>query len=84
MAMNIKNPEAQRLAQEVAALTGETLTAAILISLREKLERMQRTNKPGLASELVAIGEDCARHMKQPYLSVDHGDLLYDELGLPK
>jgi prevent-host-death family protein len=33
---------------------------------------------------LLAIGRDCAAHMKEPYLSIDHADLLYDERGLPR
>lgn len=40
MALNIKNDEAERLAAEVAALTGETKTRAILVSLRERRERL--------------------------------------------
>ncbi len=41
MALNIKNAEAERLAEEVAALTGETKTRAITIALRERRERLR-------------------------------------------
>ena len=37
MALSIKDPEADRLAREVAKATGETLTAAVVQSLRERL-----------------------------------------------
>jgi antitoxin VapB len=37
-----------------------------------------------LADRLVAIGRDCAAHLKEPYKSADHGDLLYDKDGLPR
>ncbi len=37
-----------------------------------------------LAERLLKIGKDCAAHLKEPFLTVDHGDLLYDEQGLPK
>jgi antitoxin VapB len=37
-----------------------------------------------LSDRLLKIGEDCAAHLKEPFRSVDHGDLLYDERGLPK
>lgn len=37
-----------------------------------------------LALCLLAIGRDCATRLKEPYRSADHGDLLYDELGLPR
>jgi len=38
----------------------------------------------GLAERLLAIGRDCAVHLKEPYRSADHGELLYDEQGLPR
>jgi prevent-host-death family protein len=37
-----------------------------------------------LALRLIAIGRDCAAHLKEPYRSIDHADLLYDERGLPR
>ncbi|MCA1672325.1 MAG: type II toxin-antitoxin system VapB family antitoxin, partial [Actinobacteria bacterium] len=40
MALNIKDPETERLATEVAALAGETKTAAVRVALRERLERL--------------------------------------------
>ena len=84
MGMNIKNPEAQRLAQDLAALTGESLTAAVIEALRERLDRIRRERGEGLAARLIAIGRDCAPRLKEPYRSSEHGDLLYDERGLPK
>ena len=32
----------------------------------------------------LAIGKDCAARLKEPFRSADHGDLLYDERGLPR
>jgi antitoxin VapB len=40
MALNIKDPEAERLAAEVAALTGESKTRAIKVALRERRDRL--------------------------------------------
>jgi hypothetical protein len=37
-----------------------------------------------VAAELLTIGRRCAAHMPQPATSSDHGDLLYDDYGLPK
>lgn len=37
-----------------------------------------------MAERLLAIGRDNARHLREPYRSMDHGDLLYDQSGLPK
>jgi hypothetical protein len=30
------------------------------------------------------IGKDCVAHLKEPFRSPDHGDLLYDEKGMPR
>ena len=40
MALNIKDPETERLAREVAAMTGESKTGAIRTALRERRERL--------------------------------------------
>lgn len=40
MALNIKDPETERLAAEVAALAGETKTRAIMIALSERRSRL--------------------------------------------
>ena len=84
MTLNIKNEETHRLARELAALTGESMTAAITAAVRERLERVQRDSGAGLAARLLAIGRDCAPRLKEPYRTVQHGDLLYDERGLPQ
>jgi antitoxin VapB len=85
MSMNIKNEETHRLARELAELAGESLTEAVTQAVRERLERLENEReREALVQRILEIGRDCARHMKEPFLSTDHGDLLYDELGLPK
>jgi antitoxin VapB len=84
MSLNLKNEETNRLAHELAGLTGETLTTAVTVAVRERLERLQQSKRGALSDRLLKIGKDCAAHLKEPFLSVDHGDLLYDEKGLPK
>lgn len=71
------------MARELAALTGENLTAAVSVALRERLDRVHQQNA-SLADRLLAIGRDCAAHMKEPYRSIAHGELLYDDRGLPR
>jgi antitoxin VapB len=83
MTLNIKNPEAHRLAQELAALTGESMAAAVTESVRERLARVRQQREP-LAARLLAIGKDCAAHLKEPARSIDHADLLYGADGLPR
>lgn len=84
MALNIKNEETQKLARELARSTGEGITAAITHALRERLERIRGQRGPELSEELLKIGKDCAARLKEPYRSVDHGELLYNEKGLPR
>jgi len=82
MNLNIKNGEAYELAHSLAELTGKSMTQVVTEALRDSLNRIQP--KEARVEALLAIGRDCAKHMSEPYLSVDHGELLYDELGLPK
>lgn len=41
MALSIKAADADRLARALAALTGETMTEAVIVALRERLAREQ-------------------------------------------
>jgi antitoxin VapB len=40
MALNIKDPETERLAAEVAAITGESKTRAVKVALQERRQRL--------------------------------------------
>lgn len=82
MTLNIKDPEAHRLARAIARATGETMTRAVTEALRERYERLQRRNSDALAADIRAIAKRAAVHITRPYL--DHAELLYDEHGLPK
>ncbi|MFZ1892716.1 MAG: type II toxin-antitoxin system VapB family antitoxin [Rhodoplanes sp.] len=84
MSLNIKNKEAHQLAEELARLTGESLTTAVTTAVRERLDRVRRSQGGSLSDRLLAIGKDCAGRLQEPYRSADHGDLLYDERGLPR
>jgi antitoxin VapB len=84
MSLNIKNPRTHKLAQELAEITGETLTGAVTEAVRERLERLQRNDAPSLADRLLVIGRDCATRLPEPYRSADHADLLYGADGLPR
>jgi len=82
--MNIKNPEAHRLASELSDLTGESLTGAVTESLRERLERMRGEQRRGIASALLLIGRDVASRLPDELRAADPDELLYDEDGLPR
>ena len=78
MGLNIKNEEAHRLARELARVTGESMTVAVTKAIRERLERIRTVER------VLKIARECAPLWKEPFRTVDHGDLLYDEKGLPK
>ena len=85
MSINIKNEETCRLANDLAQLTGETMTGAITVALRERLarERSERSAEARV-KRLLAIGKRCAAMLRDGPSAVEHGDFLYDERGLPK
>lgn len=84
MGLNIKNPNTYKLVEELAGLTGENMTEAVTEAVRERLDRLRRQRGAGLADRLLQIGKDCAPRLKEPFRSIDHGDLLYDDKGLPR
>jgi len=84
MALNIKNKETCALVEELAELTGRNLTDAITHAVREDLKRTKHRNKAGVAEKLMKIARESAPLWKEPFKSTPHGDLLYDEKGLPK
>jgi antitoxin VapB len=53
MALNIKDPETERLAGEVAALTGESKTRAIRVALQERKQRLGFRVKKRTRKELM-------------------------------
>ena len=78
----IKNEETCRLAEELARLTCKTVTGAIAVAIRERLERERE-----IAERLRRMREISKRVSSQlgPGPSaVEHGDFLYDERGLPR
>ena len=82
MGLNIKNETVERLAREVAAQTGESLTSAIQHALEERLARLR--SDEDFALKKARVREILARSGPTPSgLTSDHSD-LYDELGLPK
>jgi antitoxin VapB len=83
MSLNIKNPETHKLARELAELTGESMSDAVTVAVRERRDRALAERSGGLAALMLEIGQDCAGRLPEPVLSIDHGEMLYDEHGLP-
>ena len=83
MPLNIRNPEAERLAAELARRTGESKTDAVIVALRERLERVRRARRHRrLADELTDIAAHCASLPVRDGRSTDE-ILGYDDRGLP-
>jgi antitoxin VapB len=87
MALSIKSPEAERLARRLASATGESVTGAITTAVRERLERIEAGSTEASlrrTERLTAIAADAAPRWTASLREADHGDLLYDERGLPR
>lgn len=84
MALNIKHPEADRLARELSRATGESVTQAVIRALRDRLASIAgRRARLGLRADVERIQ---ARVAALPRLQPGSDDDLlgYDERGLPK
>jgi antitoxin VapB len=81
MQINIKSREARELADEITKRTGETMTEVITKALRDRLAKLTLDERKAVVD---AIIEDMRGRWTEPLKSMDHGDLLYDKMGLPK
>ncbi len=84
MSLNVKHPDAHRLARELADVTGETLTEAVTVALRERLARERTARDDTLVARALSIGRDCAQRMREPFATGDPAEILHDEAGLPR
>ncbi len=82
MALNIKNEDTQRLSRELANLTGETVTTAVTVAVRERLERVhaRRDTPERRAARILELGRLISTAMPMATLTIDD---LYDDEGLP-
>jgi antitoxin VapB len=84
MAISIKSIETERLAREIAAKTGESLTGTIQKALEERLERLKNNRRSqALGLQL----DDILRRVDEmPDLDSRTPDEIigYDEDGLPR
>jgi len=84
-ALNIKNEETVRLAKELAAIEGKSLTTVVTEALREKLDRER---VPQINEERIQYWIDYGKRVRETadpeWLTHDQiADLYDDELGLP-
>lgn len=83
MALNIKDQTADRLARELAAETGESITVAVTAAVRERLERLRgAVPREQRLQALTAIAERSAARRVHDHRSADE-ILGYGPSGLP-
>ncbi len=81
MALSVKNEEADRLARQLAETTGESITEAVLVALRERLEREKKQR--GVGRRLARMAEELAGYPVLDHRGADE-ILGFDERGLPR
>jgi antitoxin VapB len=82
MALSIKSDEADQLARELAAETGETLTEAVVIALRERLDREHARHGASMRMQLARLAADVAALPVADRRTPE--DIIgYDDAGLP-
>ena len=82
MALSIKNPEVERLARELAAKTGESITDAVMVALRDRMDRETSSARDRRIERLLEIGREGARLPKLGDRTANE-IIGYDEHGLP-
>ncbi len=85
MSLNIKNPQAHQLAHELATLTGESLTTAVILALENRLRDEKEKRQPKSKSErILEFAKRFSEAPGEPFHSSDHATMLYGDDGLPK
>lgn len=85
MSLTINDHEVYGLARELAQLTGQSITNVVRNALqreRNRIEHLQQRERR--TEELLAIAQNCAAHIRQPVTAANHGDMLYDNTGMPQ
>ena len=83
MALSIKSDEADRLARELAAETGETLTEAVETALRERLDREHARHAASMRTRLARLAADVAA-MRVADDRTPEEIIGYGDTGLPR
>jgi hypothetical protein len=86
MALQIEAPETIRVIEDLARRTGESDETAVHVAVLERLARLRTPEEEAARREEVyALVHEIAGYFREaPDMITDHGELLYDENGLPK
>jgi antitoxin VapB len=83
MALRIKSGEADRLARELAAETGETLTEVVEVALRERLDREHARHAASMRTRLARLAAGVAA-LRVANAQTPEEIIGYDDAGLPR
>jgi antitoxin VapB len=80
--LNIKSEDGYRLATELSVLTGESLTNAVTIALRERLDRERRQrDRAAKLARLTALAAEIRASLR---LQPEEETLLHDPAARPR
>jgi antitoxin VapB len=82
MALSVKNPLADQLARELTAVTGESITDAVVIALQERLERVRGRRAATTRRRITALVAEARSYPVVDSRSAEQ-ILGYDDEGLP-
>lgn len=83
MAFNIKNEETLQRARQIAAQTGESIATVIDEAVAERARKLGVVDEELVARILRRTNRIAAR-LSPEVKALDHGNYLYDDLGMPK
>jgi hypothetical protein len=83
MAFNIKNEETLQRARQIAAQTGESIATVIDEAVAERARKLGVVDEELVARILRRTNRIAAR-LSPEVKALDHGEYLYDDLGMPK
>jgi antitoxin VapB len=85
MTLSLKNNETEQLVRKLAEMTDESMTTAVTVAVKERIERLEKSdNRKGRLEWLINLSNYTAPLLKELPPSTEIGDLLYDkETGLP-
>ena len=86
MGLNIKNPALEAEIRALAAQTGESLTEAIAVAVRDRRARLEKAVPDYVRAERLRVIAELQERLRDfpKDAKTSNMDDLYDEFGLPK
>jgi antitoxin VapB len=79
--LNIKSDEAYEIATDLARRTGQNLTLVVTAALRASERALTLDER---RARIAALATKSGKQWKEGLKLAEHGNILYDDLGLPK